>query len=155
MHATHRAAHDPVGAMGHAPSVWRFLRHLGEMVLAMWVGMVIFAGMRAGLAGTAPVDSLGDHLDFRLVTMAVFMAVPMAALMRVRGHNLERTGEMVGAMVAPVAAVCVMGHVVPGVSDSTVSAASHALMYLGMLLVMLVRFGEYAHAGPHPAVAQT
>jgi len=128
----------------------RFLRHLGEMVLAMWVGMAVFGGLRAVLAGTGLVDVLGDHLDFRLVAMALFITVPMVALMRVRGHRWERTAEMVGAMVAPVAAICLMAHAVPGLSDATVSAASHALMYLGMLLVMLTRLAEYTHVGPHP-----
>jgi hypothetical protein len=159
---------DPVDPVGHtaalgvsvhlrhtsgAARMRRFLWHLGEMVLAMWVGMAVFGGLRALLAGTGPVDTLRDHLDFRLVAMALFMAVPMVALMRVRGHRWERTAEMVAAMVVPVVAVCLLAHVVPGFSDAAVSTISHILMYLGMLVVMLARYGEYAHGGPHPADA--
>jgi hypothetical protein len=131
----------------------RFLQHLGEMVLAMWVGMAVFAGLRTVLDGTGPADTLRDHLEFRLVAMALFMAAPMAALMRVRGHPWERTAEMVAAMVGPVAAVCLLSHIATGISDGAVSTSSHGLMYLGMLGVMLARFGEYAHAGSHPAGA--
>jgi flagellar biosynthetic protein FliP len=96
------------------------------------------------------VDALRDHLDFRLVLMAVFMAAPMAALMRVRQHSWERTGEMAAAMVVPVALVCLPAHVTT-LSDDVVAGFSHVLMYVGMLVVMLARFGEYAHAGHHPA----
>ena len=130
-----------------------FLLHFGEMVLAMWVGMALFAGLRAVLGGTGPEDALRDHLDFRLVAMAVFMAVPMAGLMRVLGHSRERTAEMAAAMVVPVAAVCLLSHVVTGLSDNTVATLSHVLMYVGMLAVMLARFGEYAHAGRHQSSA--
>jgi hypothetical protein len=148
MRATHHASTDIVGTVPHASSAWRFLRHLGEMVLAMWVGMAVFGGLRALLGGPGPADVLRDHFNFSLVTMALFMAVPMVALMRVRGHRWERGAEMAAAMVVPVLAVCLVADFT-GISDAGVSAASHILMYLGMLLVMFARFGEYAHAGPH------
>jgi energy-converting hydrogenase Eha subunit A len=156
-----------VGTVGHAavvaapahsqhaskgPSAWRFLRHLGEMVLAMWVGMALFGGLRAVLAGTGPGDALSDHFNFRLVAMALFMAAPMVALMRVRGHSWERAAEMAAAMVVPVLAVCLVAHVTD-LSDAAVSASSHVLMYVGMLGVMLARYPEYAHAGPHTSAA--
>jgi hypothetical protein len=135
-------------------SVRRFLLHLGEMVIAMMIGMAIFGGLRAALGGAAPADALRDHLDFRLVMMVLFMALPMAALMRVQKHSWERTAEMVGAMAGPVVAVCLLWHfgigsAVWGLTEDTVPASSHILMYLGMVLAMLSRFGEYAHAGPH------
>jgi hypothetical protein len=148
MHAAHRASPDTAGTVAHASSARRFLRHLGEMVLAMWVGMAVFGGLRALLGGTGPGDALTDHFNFRLVVMALFMAVPMVALMRVRGHSWERAAEMAAAMVVPVLAVCLVAHVID-LSDAAVSAISHILMYAGMLVVMVARVGEYAHAGPH------
>jgi hypothetical protein len=138
---------------GHAGTARRFLLHVGEMVLAMWVGMALFAGLRAVLSGTGPADSLRDHLDFRLVAMAIFMALPMVAVMRVRGHRWVRTAEMAGAMIVPVAVVCLLSHVLTGLSADTVATSSHVLMYVGMLGVMLYRYQEYAHVRPHGAVA--
>lgn len=153
MSATKQASSERIRTVGHATPAWRFLRHLGEMVLAMWVGMAIFGVLRALLDGTSPADVLRDHFNFRLAVMALFMAAPMVALMRVRGHSWERSAEMTAAMVVPVLAVCAVAHFATGISDASVSAVSHVLMYLGMLLVMLARFSEYAHAGPHPAGA--
>ena len=152
MHATHHAPGESVVPTGHAAPIWRFLQHLGEMLVAMWVGMAVFGGLRAVLSGTGPADSLRDHLDFRLVAMALFMAAPMVAVMRVRGHAWERAAEMAAAMVLPVVAVCLVAHAT-GLSDATVSTTSHVLMYMGMLGVMLARYPEYAHAGHHPAGA--
>ena len=154
--ATVMHAHHPYAS--RTASARRFVRHLAEMVLAMWVGMAVFGGLRAVLADSTPVAVLRDHLDFRLVAMALFMAVPMAALMRVREHPWERVAEMVGAMVIPVAVVCLLWHFdigsgVWGLTDDTLAASSHALMYGGMLLAMVGRFDEYAHVGPHMGAA--
>jgi hypothetical protein len=152
MHATHRASPDTVGTVPHASSAWRFLRHLGEMVLAMWVGMAVFGGLRALLGETGFADTLRDHFNFRLAAMALFMAAPMVALMRVRGHRWERAAEMAAAMIVPVVAVCAVAHFTD-LSDAAVSGISHILMYVGMLGVMLARYPEYAHAGPHASTA--
>jgi flagellar biosynthetic protein FliP len=132
----------------------RFLWHLVEMVLAMMVGMAVFGGLRALLDPTGLADVVRAHLDVRYLAMAAFMAVPMALLMRYRGHSWWRTVEMVGAMVVPVAAACLlwrfgMGAVVPALSDTALGTSSHVAMYAGMLLAMLYRYGDYAHAGPH------
>jgi hypothetical protein len=86
--------------------------------------------------------------------MAGFMAVPMALLMRHRGHGWGRTAEMVGAMVVPVAAACLLwrfglGAAVPAVAAPALGTSSHVAMYVGMLLAMLYRFEDYAHAGHH------
>jgi hypothetical protein len=137
--------------VAHTSSAWRFLRHLGEMVLAMWVGMVVFGGLRALLGETGFADTLRDHFNFRLAAMALFMAAPMVALMRVRGHNWERAAEMAAAMIVPIVAVCGVAHVT-NLSDAAVSGISHVLMYGGMLGVMLARYPEYVHAGPHTSV---
>jgi hypothetical protein len=130
------------------------LWHLVEMVLAMMVGMAIFGAVRALLDPTGFSAALRSHLDARYLIMAAFMAAPMVLLMRYRGHGWERTAEMVGAMVLPVAATCLLwrfglGAVVPALSDEALGTVSHVAMYLGMLLVMLYRFGDYAHAGSH------
>jgi hypothetical protein len=132
----------------------RFLWHLAEMVLAMMIGMALYGAVRALLNPTAFADVLREHLDVRYLAMAGFMAVPMVVLMRYRGHGWARTMEMVGAMVMPVAAACLLwrfgvGAVVPALSTEALGTSSHIAMYAGMLLAMLYRFGDYAHAGKH------
>jgi hypothetical protein len=137
-----------------ARQVRRFLRHFAEMVIAMMVGMAGFGGVRALLNPTRFADVLRVHLDIRYLAMTAFMAVPMVMLMRHRRHGWARTAEMVGAMAAPVAAACLLwrvglGAVVPALSDKALGTVSHLAMYTGMLLAMLYRFGDYAHAGRH------
>jgi hypothetical protein len=124
------------------------------MILAMMVGMAIFGGVRALLDPTGFAAVLREHLDVSYLVMAGFMAVPMTVLMRYRGHSWERTAEMVGAMVLPVAASCLLwrfglGAVIPALSDEGLGTASHVAMLIGMLLAMLYRFGDYEHAGGH------
>src|SRR2546423_332664 len=145
--------HVHPGAASRAARVGFFLRHFVEMVLAMMVGMAIFGGVRALLDPTGFAEMLREHLDVRLLAMAGFMAAPMVLLMHHRGHGWERTAEMVGAMVLPVAAACLLwrfglGAVIPALADEALGTVSHVAMYVGMLLVMLYRFGEYGHAGP-------
>jgi hypothetical protein len=148
------AAHHTYEARSGARRVGRFLWHLGEMVLAMLVGMAGFGGVRALLDPTGFAAALREHLDVRYLAMAGVMAVPMALLMRYRGHGWARTAEMAGAMVVPVAAACLLwrfglGAVVPALSDQALGTSAHVAMYAGMMLAMLYRFGDYAHAGPH------
>jgi deazaflavin-dependent oxidoreductase (nitroreductase family) len=159
--ATSQGGHAAEGAVpGHhgrparAGRVGGFLRHLAEMVLAMMVGMAIYGGVRALIDPSAFSEALRVHLDARYLAMALFMAGPMVLLMRYRGHGWRRTGEMVGAMVVPVAAACLLwragvGEVVPALSDEALGTSAHVAMYVGMLLAMLYRFGDYSHAGPH------
>jgi flagellar biosynthetic protein FliP len=132
----------------------RFLWHLAEMVLAMLVGMAAFGGVRALLDPTGFAAVLREHLDLRYLAMTGSMAVPMVLLMRYRGHGWARTAEMMGAMVVPVAVACLLwrvglGAVIPALSDTALGTSSHVVMYVGMLLAMVYRFGDYAHAGPH------
>jgi flagellar biosynthetic protein FliP len=153
-HAAVVSAHAHHEQRSRAGRVGRFLRHLLEMVLAMMVGMALFGGARALLDPTGFADVLRQHLDARYLAMTGFMAVPMVLLMRYRGHGWARTAEMVGAMAAPVAAACLLwrfglGAAVPALSDQALGTSSHLAMYAGMLLAMLYRFGDYAHAGPH------
>ena len=123
----------------------------------MMVGMAIFGGASALLNPTGFVAALLEHLDARYLLMTAFMAAPMALLMRLRGHSWERTAEIIGAMLLPVAAACLLwrfglGAIVPALSDDTLGTVSHVAMYLGMLAVMLYRFGDYAHAARHTSL---
>src|SRR5579859_4391847 len=73
-----------------ALSVARFVLHFGEMVLAMYVGMLIYM----------PLESLLPAL-LRGIGMALFMVWPMVIWMRIRGHGWRHGFEMSLAMLVP------------------------------------------------------
>ena len=122
-----------------------FVRHYLEMVLAMVAGMVAYAmAFGRGMAFTG----YGDE-----AVMAAFMAAPMVAWMRYRGHSWRQAGEMAAAMLVPMGVVVVALVGAGGVSARAIGMASHGAMLLGMLVLMAVRRREYAHAGGcHQAV---
>ena len=68
---------------GRLVSGWRFARHLLEMVLAMMVGMGVF-GLALVVLGEPPGYA---NLLVRYGLMGAFMAAPMVAWMRHRGHS--------------------------------------------------------------------
>jgi hypothetical protein len=117
--------------------VGRFLRHYGEMVLAMVVGMVVLGMPLAAV--------LGDDEMLMLVNMGVSMTVPMVAWMRYRGHGWQVTTEMAAAMVVPtMAAMTAFG---TGLVDDfgAVMLGEHVVMLLAMAGAMLARPSEYLH----------
>src|SRR5438093_8251888 len=89
-----RPASPALRLRANALSVGRFVLHFGEMVLAMYVGMLIYMP----LEGFIPVSLQG-------IGMALFMAWPMVVWMRIRGHGWRHGFEMALAMLVPWAAV--------------------------------------------------
>jgi hypothetical protein len=120
-----------------------FARHYLEMVLAMAVGMAAYAML---FRGNMLSRNVADE-----ALMGAFMTVPMVAWMRHRGHSWRHTAEMAGAMLIPAFLVFAAGAGQPAVSDRALMLASHAAMLLGMLVLMLVRGDDHAHAGAHQA----
>jgi uncharacterized membrane protein YdfJ with MMPL/SSD domain len=115
----------------------RFLRHYGEMVLAMVAGMVVL-GMPLGAV-------LGEGQMLMLLNMGFSMTVPMVAWMRYRGHGWRVTAEMAASMILPtVAAIAVYGAGL--VSDfDAVLLGEHVVMLAAMAGAMLLRPSEYLH----------
>jgi hypothetical protein len=122
----------------------RFGLHFVEMVVAMAVGMAIFAPFKAALVDQG-YTTLLDRTSFEYQAwMNVFMLVPMILWMRVRGHAWHHGIEMGVAMVAPVAIVliaCSLGieQTFPWFTTSLTGMA----MFLGMLGYMLYRREMY------------
>jgi hypothetical protein len=124
--------------------ILRFLRHFGEMVLAMLLGMGVFA-----LVNSAILIPMGfAYLSARLfpeayaLAMAVSMTVPMVAWMRIRKHAWRLSAEMAGAMIIPTAlliVVCSIG-LLP---RAVVIPGTHLLMVPAMLGAMLYRWRDY------------
>jgi len=141
---THTLSIEPMTASpelrlrANALSVGPFVLHFGEMVLAMYVGMLIYMP----LEGLIPVSLQG-------IGMALFMAWPMVVWMRIRGYGWRHGFEMALAMLVPWAAV--VGLVGLGAANALpwLTHSSDAAMYLGMLGFMLVRRDHHAHGGSH------
>src|SRR5439155_11198202 len=139
---THTLSIEPMTASpelrlrANALSVGRFVLHFGEMVLAMYVGMLIYMP----LEGFIPVSLQG-------IGMALFMAWPMVVWMRIRGHGWRHGFEMAGAMLVPWVAVVGLSALGAAKILPWLYQASDPAMYLGMLGFMLVRRDHYVHGG--------
>jgi hypothetical protein len=121
------------------------------MVLAMMLGMVIL-----GLPAVGVLELFGSSLGelesaapaIYLLGMAVTMTVPMVAWMRYRGHGWRPSVEMAGAMFVPAFATVGLLAVGLVTGFDALLAIEHIAMFPLMLLVMALRWEEYAL--PHP-----
>ena len=120
-----------------------FIRHFGEMLVAMLLGMAVLGGA-AQLAFLAAGTSVGAASGaVQVLLMGLSMTVPMVAWMLYRGHGQTRTLEMGAAMVVPSSAAAALA----GAGALEAQAAlgvQHAAMIPAMLAVMLCRYGHYA-----------
>ena len=123
------------------------LRHLGEMTVAMMLGMAVL-GIPSELAfDAAGIDYDRIELEWPTVpalVMAFNMSVPMVLWMRRRGHSWSYTLEMAAAMFIPVLAltpVLWLGFI----SGDGLIVIQHAVMIPSMIVVMLRRRREFAH----------
>src|SRR5437762_13617164 len=115
-----------------AAAAGRFVLHYGEMVLAMYVGMLIFM----------PLEGLLPS-SLQQIGMALFMAWPMVVWMRIRGHGWRHGFEMAAAMLIPWALLLMLAKVF-----SPLASVADWAMYAGMLVYMLLRRHDH-HAGMH------
>lgn len=132
----------------------RFLWHLLQMIAAMAVGMAIYVGLFRLIFGSDAYEArrLGQPLLW-YGEMAVFMTIPMIALMRRHRYSWQLCLEMGAAMVIPPAALVALVQLglaasLPSLSAQTLSAWTHGAMLLGMLGTALYRRAEYS-AGAH------
>jgi hypothetical protein len=120
-----------------------FIRHYVEMLIAMFVGMGVFAGA----AAAAGFEVEGTEL--LLLWMAFTMSVPMVAWMRYRGHGWTPALEMTAAMFIPsFAAVGLLGAGLVE-DEGALLGIQHAAMFPAMLVSMLLRRDEYSGAHAH------
>jgi hypothetical protein len=122
-------------------SAKHFLRHYGEMVLAMFLGMAVL-----GLPADWAMRSVGADSDaFMFLEMATTMTVPMVGWMIYRGHGWRANAEMSASMFVPTFAV--IGVLTSGILTDlgVLMAVEHIVMLLAMAGVMLLRPQEYIH----------
>jgi hypothetical protein len=132
-----------------SPSAKHFLRHYGEMVLAMFAGMAVL-----GLPVHWIRSSLGADSDaFMFLGMATTMTVPMVGWMIHRGHGWRAGAEMSASMYVPT--LTVIGLLTSGLLTDVgvLMLTEHVAMLLAMAGVMLVRPDEYLHHDGQPVAA--
>jgi hypothetical protein len=110
-----------------------FLGHFGQMVMAMMLGMGLFALL--------PVRSR-DLPELYALLMAVSMTVPMVAWMHFRGHPRRASAEMAAAMVVPTLLLIPLVWL-DIISGRMLIGLEHVLMLPTMLAAMLYRRSEY------------
>jgi hypothetical protein len=123
-----------------------FARHFGEMILAMFLGMVALGGL-AELVFAPSGSSLSDQPGgLQVMLMGFNMTVPMVMWMSYRGHTGARNAEMAASMILPTAAAAALAWA--GALESAAAlGVQHAVMIPAMLGVMLWRYEHYSH--PH------
>jgi hypothetical protein len=131
-----------------------FIRHLIEMIVAMFVGMAVLGGVVSLVFGLLGHPTLTHYAGLRGLLMTGYMTVGMTVWMRHRHHGWAAIGEMAAAMLAPYLLL-----IVPFwaglLSASAFLGAMHVLMLPSMILAMLHRRGEYSqdhrgHRAAHP-----
>jgi hypothetical protein len=123
-----------------------FLRHYGEMLAAMFLGMLVLGGAGAGLLSVIGVqlsDWDSEAPELLLLGMAFTMTAPMVVWMRYRGHGGRPNSEMAAAMLAPsVAAIALLWAGLVEDTD-TLLGIQHVVMLAAMPAVMLLRREKY------------
>jgi hypothetical protein len=115
----------------------RFALHVGEMTVAMTVGMIIGMGFLSDLLAIPASDAQSQAL-----LMAGSMSVAMAVWMRVRGHSWRSSTEMTLAMIVPAVALF-PALWLDVISGDTLIALEHVVMLPSMLGLMVYRRSEY------------
>jgi hypothetical protein len=122
-----------------------FMRHAGEMLLAMVIGMMVLGGLfnLALSASGTDFDAVQDDAPaITALVMAFNMALPMGLWMRFRGHSRARSVEMGTAMFAPgVFAVALMELAL--IEAGVVCGVECGVMIPAMIGLMLFRRKEY------------
>jgi hypothetical protein len=137
-----------------SPAAKHFLRHYGEMVAAMFLGMAVLglpAGWVMGALGTSWTELTDTAPALMFLTMATTMTVPMVGWMAYRGHGRRAGAEMSASMFLPTFAV--IGLLWAGLLTDTgaLMMLEHVAMLASMAGVMLLRPAEYIHG--HARVA--
>lgn len=116
-------------------------KHLGEMLVAMLLGMVTLYPAWLVLVGAFDLTWL-DGIEARMIAMATAMTIPMVAWMLHRGHSRESSVEMGAAMYAAFALP--MPFVWVGVLDEmALMVIGHVLMVVFMLALVWRHTGEH------------
>jgi hypothetical protein len=123
----------------------RFALHYLEMVIAMFIGMGVFAPVWHVVFDAFGSNAM-ERTDVMAMSMATNMVIGMSLWMWLRGHSAAPIAEMAVAMYLPFVVLLVplwLGVI----SGAVLMIAGHVLMFGTMLLAMLRRRDEYR--APH------
>jgi len=120
-----------------------FALHLGEMLLAMGLGMLVLGGAIEGGLALAGASLSDAPESLAAGTMAVTMTVPMVWWMHHRGHPVRHNVEMAASMVVPTAVVIGLSSL-GTIAAGGVMALQHGAMIPAMVAVMLLRYEHYS-----------
>jgi hypothetical protein len=146
---------------GNRFAPWPWLRHLCEMTVAMYAGMLLYMAV-AGPVVTSLLGNGSAGGALRYAGMVLSMILPMVALMRIEGHSWRMAQEMTLAMVAPIVlcfallglGVCQLVPFLAWLTPASVYGAAHDGMLLGMVALMAVRRGMYGGGTTAPQAAR-
>lgn len=136
-----------VSRADHGRSVLTFLRHLGEMTLAMFLGMFAFGltlGLIAGASGSSLESVRVSQPELFMLGMGSAMSVTMVAWMRRRRHSWREGWEMTAAMFVPVLGVLAC-YRAGAITADPVCPLSCVLMIPAMAAAMVFRLDAYTH----------
>ncbi len=122
-----------------------FGRHFGEMLLAMFAGMLVLGGISEVAFAFSGSSLSRQSGGVQVMLMGFNMTVPMVGWMRYRGHNWARDAEMAASMIVPSALAATLAWA-GALSATGALALQHVVMIPAMLAVMLWRYDEYSHA---------
>ena len=128
----------------HAGLRFHFVRHLVEMMVAMWIGMPLGRVIFAAVYGSASNEAVRQHDIAWTLIMAFAMTVPMVAVMLYRGHSRRGAGEMAAAMIAP--ALPFVGLKVSDVITEPVAGPYMGASMVAMIVLIAYRRREYQRA---------
>lgn len=122
----------------------RFAWHLAEMLIAMLLGMLVLGGAIEGVLQVAGTSLTNAPTAVSAGVMAVTMTVPMVGWMHYRGHSVQDSIEMAGAMVVPTL-IAIALYWLGSISAHGVMVVQHVVMIPAMVGVMLWRYDHYSH----------
>lgn len=131
------------------------LRHLGEMTLAMFLGMFAFGlalGVIADVVGGSLESVRVSQPELFMLGMGSAMSVTMVSWMRHSGHTWRDAWEMTAAMFVPVLGVLV-AYRAGAITADPVCPLSCVLMIPAMGAAMLFRLDAYTTRQGAPGVA--
>jgi hypothetical protein len=124
----------------------RFLLQFMELQIAMGVGALLCFLLGRLIPASSTVATVYYPGSYLYATGDIlFLTVPVVAWMIFRGHGWRHSLEMVVAMLAPVAAITVVGEMAAYAYLPSLITAGYPAMSLGMLVYLLYRPYKQAH----------
>lgn len=137
---------------GLALQVWHFLLHFLEIQIPMVFGALICYLLGRLITTSSSFAKVYHPGTYLFATGDIlFLTVPVLAWMIFRGYGWRRSLEMVVAMIAPVAAIVMLGELAGVGYLLWLVIAMYPAMCLGMLVYMLYRRDQFAGKEGHSA----